>query len=826
MDYVKAKRVAKKAAKNTFWIASDVFFLGLKVVGTFALIALTTAVIFTCFFVYYIRTDLAMGLEINPSDFSMSRSSAIYYLDPDTGNEVFSVTIQSTEFRRWADYEEFPDHLINAVVAIEDHRFWNHQGVDWYRTAGAFMNMFLSMRDTFGGSTITQQVIKNLTHEDDVTVQRKLQEIFRALEYERQFGKEEILELYLNLVYFGHGCYGIGAAANYYFDKEVHELTLPEAAAIISITNNPSRFSPYANRESNKERQEIILHRMHGLGYITEQELRQAIRSVLNFQRGIDDVAEMVVYTWFEEAIIRDVVSDLVTHLGWSDQAARRYLFSGGLKIISTMDPNMQAIVDEIYQNPENLPRVTGSAQQLQSGVVLADPYTGEIKALSGGVGIKTRNMLLSRATQTRRPPGSAIKPISVYAPALDYGLLTPDSMYLDSPSVVLNGTTWLPKNSSRTYSGLITVRTALRNSVNTVAAIVLDQLTPATSFSFMKEILGFNLSSADADYAPLSAGQLTHGATVREMASSFTMFPNAGVRVELKTYSMIYDHEGEVIFDNSEPRGVSAISDVTAYWITDMLIDAVVSGTGGSANLGRMPTAGKTGTSTSNQDRWFVGYTPYYLAAVWTGYDRPAEMTASGNPSAQIWRMIMAPIHENLDIRAFNRPADVTLAPILNRWEMDMITYTVIGVTSTSGRVIYERTVPASLGADITESAPHISGYRVIGSSSGSVHVTADASRNVIRFVYEAVAEAPPPPDLDPVCTGSPGCPVPGHEHPAPTPTPVCTNNTDCPVPGHDHRACTGWPGCPIHNNHCPICGALDCPGHETEGGGVGGEE
>jgi penicillin-binding protein 1A len=627
------------------------------------------------------------------------------------------------------------------------------------------------MRDTFGGSTITQQLIKNLTHEDDVTVQRKLQEIFRALEYERQYNKEEILELYLNLVYFGHGCYGIGAAAKYYFDKEVSQLTLPEAAAIISITNNPSRFSPYANREANKERQEIVLHRMYELGYIaTEQELRQAVRSVLNFQRGVDDVAEQVIYTWFEEAIMRDVVNDLVNHLGISEQIARRRLFSGGLSIIATIDPEMQAIVDEIYQYPANLPNVTGSAQQLQSSVIVADPYTGEIKALSGGVGVKTRNMLLNRATQTRRPPGSAIKPISIYAPALDRGMLTPESMYNDSPDVELLGTTWLPRNANRRYSGLISVRTALRNSVNTVAAMVLDQLTPSTSFSFMRDILGFRLSPVDEDYAPLAAGQLTYGATTREMASAFTMFPNSGKRTELRTYSIIYDHDGEILFDNSAPREIDAIRDVTAFWMTDMLIDAVVSGTGGSANLGqRMPTAGKTGTSSDSKDRWFVGFTPYYLAAVWTGFDTPARMDSSGNPAAQIWKMIMEPVHEDLDTRDFNRPADVSLAPVTNIWEMETATYTILGV-DIDGNVLYERTVESTIGAEVTENAPYIEDFTVIGQSFGAVQVTADSSRNIIRFVYEWIyAEPEPEPEPDPTLPPE----VPPEAPPTPSPEP-----------------------------------------------------
>ena len=754
MDTVKVKRISKKVAKNTFWILSDIFFLAIKTIGTMILIFITAGAIFACFFLFYVRNEIATGLEVNPAHFAMSRSSVIVADDPHTGREIELATIQSTEFRRWAYYDEFPQHLINAAVAIEDHRFFDHQGVDWYRTAGAFMNMFLSMRDTFGGSTITQQLIKNLTNEDDVTVQRKLQEIFRALEYERQYSKEEILELYLNLVYFGHGCYGIGAAAHYYFNKEVSELTLPEAAAIISITNNPSRFSPYVDRQANKERQEVILWRMYELGYIiTENEYRQAMRAVLHFQRGVDEVVEQVIYTWFEETVMRDAVSEMVSELGYSEQVARRLLHSGGLKIVATIDLEMQAIIDNIYQNPENLPEVTGSAAQLQSSVVLADPYTGEILALSGGVGRKTRNLPLNRATQTRRPPGSAIKPISAYALALDMGVLTPDTTYNDSADIELTGTTWMPRNANRRYAGIMTVRDALRNSVNTVAAMVIDQLTPTSSFLFMRDTLGFNLDPADEDYAPLAAGQLTWGATTREMASAFTMFPNSGNRVELRSFSMIYDHNGDVLLDNSEPRIFNAISEVSAYWMTDMLHDAVIAGTGGSANLGRhMPTAGKTGTSTDSKDRWFIGFTPYYLAAVWTGYDTPAEMKSTGNPAAQIWKMIMEPIHENLETKNFRRPENVDLVTVVNPWELDNILFTVRCV-DLLGNVLFEESEESTIGAEVTANAPHIEGYRLIGQSFDALQVTADERRNIILFTYEPdiPEETPtPPPDPD----------------------------------------------------------------------------
>ena len=734
---VETKRFIKKASKISFWAVGDVFFLALKAIGTTLLVAVTTGAVFVCIFLIYLRTNMSTGLDVNPDDFVMSLSSVICYIDPETGREHELATLQSTEFRRLVEYSDIPEHMIYAVVSIEDHRYFRHNGVDWYRTAGAFMNMFLGMKDTFGGSTITQQLIKNLTSEDDVTVQRKLQEIFRALEFERQFNKEEILERYLNLVYFGHGCYGIGAAADYYFGKDASDLTLAESAAIIGITNNPSMYSPYANKEANKERQETILGRMFELGYIeSEQDLRRAMNAPLNFQRGDDYVYEQVIYPWFVEAVIWEVIADLQNEKGYSEQWAKRRLYTGGLKIIATINMDMQAIVDEIYQNPDSLPRVTGSSQPLQSSIVIADPYTGEILALSGGVGKKTRNMLLNRATMSRRPPGSALKPISCYAPAMEYGILTPETLYDDSEYVSLSGTTWMPRNADRSYSGIVSVRQAIRVSLNTIPAVVLDQLGPSVSYRFMRDALGFGLHPADEDYAPLAAGQLTRGATVREMASGFTMFPNGGERSELRTYSRVYDADGDIYLDNT-PRRIRVISDTTAYWMTDMLHGAVTGGTGGAANLGtKMPTAGKTGTSTDSKDRWFVGFTPYYLAAVWTGFDTPATMRSTGNPAAQIWKMIMAPIHEGLESRQFDKPEHIVQRPVSG---VETSLYTV-RCLDTMGNVIRETSTRGVVGRELVLNAQSLQYYVVVGESSVELAVSNDPGRNIVTFVYRWV--------------------------------------------------------------------------------------
>ncbi|MCL2367047.1 MAG: transglycosylase domain-containing protein [Oscillospiraceae bacterium] len=745
----KTQRIVKKVAKNGAWAISDIFFIALKALGTGFMILLTTVAVFSCIFLIYLRTNISTGLEINPNDIALSEASVIFAIDPETGEEVDLVTLQWTEFRRNVTLEEVPEHLIEALLAIEDHRFWRHNGVDWYRTAGAFMNMFLSMRDTFGGSTITQQLIKNLTHEDDVTVQRKLQEIFRALEFERQWSKDEILEMYLNIIYFGHGRFGIGEAANFYFGKDVSELTLAESAAIVGITNNPSRFSPYANRRANKERQEIILRRMHELEFIDEHELRHAINEPLNFRRGEDETFQPVIYTWFEEAIIRDVIRDLQMRRGYNAQWATRVLYTHGLRIRATIDLEMQAIVDNIYQNRDNLPRVTGSTQPLQSGIIVADPFTGEVRALSGGTGAKTSNMLLNRATMTRRPPGSAIKPISVFAPAMEFGLIIPSSQYNDSPNTSLNGTTWMPRNADRSFRGVVTVETALRLSLNTVPAIILDEMGPSAGFSFLTDALGFQLNPADENYAPLAAGQLTNGATVREMTSGFTIFPTGGERMELRTYSRIYDTDGNIFMDNP-PVGVRVLEENNAHMMTAILHQAVVNGTGGAANLGRsMPTAGKTGTSNESQDRWFVGFTGYYIAGVWTGFDTPARMSSQGNPAAHIFRMVMTPIHEGLETRQFTTPGRPTHRPPVGAGGIETTSYT-LNLLDIMGSTISQQSRTGILGEEITVHAPALQYYEIVGDRSRTITLSSDPGRNQIVFVYRWIGSSTADPDND----------------------------------------------------------------------------
>ena len=636
---------AAQAADATVSVAGTV----LRVLGTILLIVLVTGLLFLCIFAYYVKNCLSTDLDVQLSDFTVSLSSSILYEDSD-GNWQNLTNLSSTENRVWIDYADIPKDMEHAAVAIEDKRFYKHKGVDWYRTTGAFINMFLSMKNDFGGSTITQQLIKNLTKQDDITVQRKLLEIFQALEFEKSYDKEEIMEWYLNIVYFGEGCNGVYTAAETYFGKEPKDLTLAECASIIGITNNPSKYDPFISRENNKARQETILKQMYEQGYINKEQYDEAVAQELVFVRSESDDATQTIYSYYAEAVINDVLNDLVEQKGVSRDTARTLLYSGGYQVYSCYDPSIQQAIDDVYTDLDKMPqRPSASGQQFESAIV--------IKGLSGGTGKKTINFGTNRATQSKRPPGSSIKPIATYGPAMELGLITQYTQVNDAPDIKLSGTSWYPKNSGGGNYGVITIREALQRSLNTVSAQILDKLTPRASYEFLKDKLGVtSLAESDCDYAPLALGQLTNGITVREMTQAYSAFVNDGVFTYGRTYSYVKDSSGEVVLENPA-RTIVSFKANTAWNMADMLCNAVNSGTGSEARLSGMPVGGKTGTTTNNCDRWFVGFTPYYVAAVWTGYDMPEYMNFSGNPAAQIWKLVMEPIHKDLPTKSFPTP-------------------------------------------------------------------------------------------------------------------------------------------------------------------------
>lgn len=635
-----------------------------RLVLSVLLVLLLGGLLFACIFAYYVKNSLATDLNITLEDYTISLSSTIWAYDND-GNTVELAVLQTNENRIWVDYEDLPPYLEQAAVAIEDKRFYDHKGVDWYRTAGAFVNMFLGMKNDFGGSTITQQLIKNVTTEDDVTVQRKLVEIFRALDLEKEYTKEEIMTWYLNVVYFGEGASGVQTAAQTYFGKDVQDLTLAQCASIIGITNNPSRYSPFASVENNKTRTRTILYEMYDQDYISYEEYTAAIAEVdndeLHFIRGENEVYQQEIYSYYVEMVISDVLSDLQTRLGLSETAAHQLLYHGGYQIYACVDPFVQQVVDDIYTDADSMPQpYYYSSQPLQSACMVIDPFTGEIKAIGGAIGEKDRNFGWNYATDAHRPAGSSAKPLAVYGPAMDLGLITESTLVDDSPDIQLRGTYWYPRNSGGSYDGIITIWDALVRSKNTVAAQIIDKLTPSVSFEYLTERMGFELVEADRDYAPLALGQFTNGVTVREMAQAFTTFPNDGEMTYARSYSLITDSNGNTVLENGM-RTSHVFSVDTARCMTEMLEAAAWYGTGYEVYLGygKMPVAGKTGTTSDDYDRWFCGFSPYYVTAVWTGYETPAPMYFSGNPAAQIWKRIMATINDPLPVIQFSDPTN-----------------------------------------------------------------------------------------------------------------------------------------------------------------------
>ncbi len=652
----KFKLHAGKAADTAADTVVGAVGLVAKIVVTVLLVILTTTLLLACVFAFYVKTCLTEDIDVSLSDYQLSESSIIY-CETSAGEYKELATLHGSENRIWVDLEDIPDYLVKALVAIEDHRFYEHKGVDWYRTVGAMFTMLTGGDDSFGGSTITQQLIKNLTGNKEVTVQRKLIEIFQALEFEKKYDKDEIIEWYLNAVYFGEGCDGIYTAAQKYFGKEPSQLTLAESASIVGIVNLPTYYSPFYSEENNKERQETVLRRMYELGYISYDEYEEAKNEQLVFTRSDNEVADQEIYSYYVEAVIKDVTEDLMEQKGISQDTARQLLYNGGYRVYSCLDPYIQECVDNVYLDVENFPKpYRANDQQLQSAMVIMDPYTGEVVAMSGGVGEKTGNLVLNRATDALRAPGSSFKPLAVYAPAIELGLITPSTLVNDAPreEVEMSQNQWYPNNSDFQYRGIIDIATGVRLSLNTVAAQVLDKLGLDASTNFLKNKLGVtSLVPDDYNYASLALGELTNGISVLEMAQAYCTFDNSGIFTEARTYSRVTDAAGNIVLDN-QPKTHVAMKSSTATNITSLLFSAANYGTGSESIFSGQAIAGKTGTSSYNWNRWFAGYTPYYVGVVWTGFDQPEQMYVYGNPAAQVWRRVMQQVHAGLEYKSF----------------------------------------------------------------------------------------------------------------------------------------------------------------------------
>ena len=550
---------------------------------------------------------------------------------------------------KYVSYVEIPDNLINAFVAIEDKRFQDHRGIDILRTVKATANFIVGGSKSFGGSTITQQLVKNLTGNDQISADRKIKEIFCALDLERNYDKTEILQMYLNVINLAHGCRGVGAAAQYYYSKEPSELTVSEAATIAAITNNPTKYDPERNPEKNKQRRDVILKCMLEEGYITEDEYKSAISTeiCLSIDRNSESNG---INSWFIDAVTNDVINDLCKKYEVSKDTASMMLYRGGYKIYTSMDISIQNILENYYLNELSF-KADKDGNTPQSSMIIISPK-GDILALVGAVGEKKGNRVQNYATDTKRPPGSIIKPLSVYAPAIDKGIVNWSTVIEDSP--VKEGTAaappW-PSNVNKKYVGNVNVKYAVENSLNTVAVKILDQVTPQASFDFLQKKLYIRSldPKLDMGQASLALGQPSYGVTLRELVAAYTVFEN-GVMSKPRSYYKVTDSVGKIILDNS-PEEEQVISKESAAIMTKLLETVVETGTArGLITLDRtVDVAGKTGTTQNNSDKYFVGYTPSLVAGVWFGFDYPKSLSEYGsNYSARIWNEVMSRIYQN----------------------------------------------------------------------------------------------------------------------------------------------------------------------------------
>ncbi len=626
----------------------------------FVLIIIFTALMLGGSFVLYATEGIDASLDLALLVAGQGRTTKLYYTDSD-GNpiELENERLHGTENRIWISLENIPKDVKNAFIAIEDHRFYEHAGIDLKRTGGAILSFASGGGKSFGGSTITQQLIKNLTGENQVTVRRKLTEIMRALELEKTVSKETILELYLNTVYLAEGCYGLETASETYFGKSASELTLVEGATLAAIIQYPTRYDPIQNPTYNKERRNTILWRMHELGMLVDERYEEAIHTETALHLGEERDEERRL-SWFTETVIEDVICDLAAQYHLSKTAASHMLYNGGLSVYTTMDMTMQKAAEAFYEDTANIP-MNEEGVRASSATVLINPKNGHLLAVVGDIGEKKSDRIFNLATQMLRSPGSVIKPISVYTPALEKNLITWGTVFDDVPVSFTeqNGsyTAW-PKNNPRVYSGLTTVNTAVTKSINTVAVKVLKQLGEGNSFRFLKTLGVTTLveneknengkSFSDIAAAPLALGAVTRGISVREMTGAYTMLANGeGIHHDAISYTAVYDKDGNLLLSHEE-SGEKVIGEDTADIMTRMLQNVVDYGTASDMTLSHsVPVAGKTGTSNANTDRWFIGYTPDLLCGVWYGHKDASDIgTHKTNPAVTIFDGLMSRLY------------------------------------------------------------------------------------------------------------------------------------------------------------------------------------
>ena len=693
------------------------------------------------------------NIDVTPTGFS----TFVYDLE---GNQIGKLIAQDSN-RIPVAKDMIPENLAHAFVAIEDERFYEHNGIDIKGIIrAAYVGISNGFHFTEGASTITQQLLKNnvftnWTKEDGFMdkIKRKIQEQYLAIELTKTMSKDDVLVNYMNTINLGQNTLGVQAASLRYFNKSVNTLTLSECAVIAGITQNPSKFNPISHPDNNAQRREKVLNNMLEQGYITQTEYDEAMADDVYSRIQIvnAEVEEDSVNTYFVDALTDDIMEDLMATGNYTETQAYTLLYSGGLKIYATQDPHVQAICDEAFSNEENYPEGTRwqlsyelttqdsngnfknystemyrqyfkemdssfnllySSQeaaydaieqykaavmepseevygenitltpQPQVSIVIEDQSTGYVVAMVGGRGQKEASRTLNRATDSKRQPGSTFKIVAVYAPALDSAGLTLATVMNDAPFNYANGR---PVNNwwGSEYRGLNSLRTGIAQSMNIIAVKTLTQITPQLGFDYLKnfgfttlvereEITVGGKTQVFSDIQQsLALGGITKGVTNEELTAAYASIANGGTYIKPKLYTKVLDHDGNVILDNTAPQSRQVIKETTAWLLTDAMVDVVTSGTGASVNFGNMAIAGKTGTTSDYNDVWFSGYTPYYTASVWTGYDNNAKLQKGNgerNLAKKLWRAVMSKVHEDLPSQSFQVPSGIVTATVCSQ--------------------------------------------------------------------------------------------------------------------------------------------------------------
>lgn len=657
------KAKAEDKPKRSFKVRFLKFLLATVIVG--GVTGVVVGITMLIYAVNFVNGDVVFDLDTEK--YAQAQATKIV-VDKEDGTTEEIAEIKGSENRIWVDLENMSEHIPDAFIAMEDKRFEKHKGVDWFRTISAVVKYGGSQ----GGSTITQQLIKNLTDQKSVTLVRKFNEILSALNIEKHNSKEDIVEAYLNVVYLSHSCYGVKTASMEYFGKDVKDLNIAESAVIAAITQWPNKYDPLNKPEENRERQIRVLNAMLETGKITQEEYNEAVDYKLVFTNSPEyegagakeEEKKSVVQSYYIDYIVENVTADLV-NAGYTKSKATRMVNGGGLVIHAAIDQQVQAILENVYVNREKFYN-----KKVQSAMAIME-YDGRVAGIIGGAGEKTTHRGLNRAVKSKRQPGSTIKPLGVYAPALELGATYWSQLVKDSPSRKsaeepnLPGNKW-PTNQGEVSSGAnVTVQYALAKSYNTVPVRILNEIGFNESMSFLTNkarlttlVTDKSSEKSDIGYSPLALGGMTYGTTVLEMTAAYQMFGNGGYYCKPYSYYKVEDARGETLLEiDSEKSRERVLSAANATVMNKMLQTVAQSGgTGASYALDKKyQMIAKTGTTTGSNDRWFVAGTPYYVAAVWYGYDTPAEIkyTASSNPCGSIWNLVMGRIHSEKNLKA-----------------------------------------------------------------------------------------------------------------------------------------------------------------------------